>query len=353
MKKIIFTFFIITIFSNFAVAQNNGTTQQYINTYRQLAINEEIRTGVPAAITLAQGILESQSGLSKLSTEANNHFGIKCKIEWTGDTYNYDDDLKQECFRSYSSAEDSYRDHSDFLKNRPNYASLFKIDPENCEAWAYGLKKAGYATNPAYAQMLLKVINDYDLQQYTFTALQHIKNGTREDIAENNNTLVQNTLAAIIPEPPKAVKAEPENTPPILVEKVYESGNYPPAVFTINQAKVIFATAGTSLFALANNNNINYSKLLEFNSLDKTDILQQDQLIFLEKKPKKSNTRDYHIVEQKETIEYIAQTEGVQLESLYEYNKMQKGLQPATGEKVYLKPGTFSYYPKLVRYNTK
>ncbi|MEP7319829.1 MAG: LysM peptidoglycan-binding domain-containing protein, partial [Panacibacter sp.] len=140
---------------------------------------------------------------------------------------------------------------------------------------------------------------------------------------------------------------------PQQVETVFEPGNYPPGIFTINQVKVIYAAAGTSLFALANNNNIAYSKLLEFNSLDKTDILDKDQLIFLEKKPKKSNSRDYHIVETTETIEVIAQIEGIQLESLFEYNKMQKGLQPATGEKVYLRPGTPTYYPKLVRHNSK
>lgn len=347
-KFLILVLVVVTIKS--AIAQNADAVQQYINNYKDLAINEEIRTGVPAAITLAQGILESQSGQSKLSLESNNHFGIKCKTDWAGATYNYDDDAKQECFRSYPSPEDSYRDHSDFLSTRPNYASLFAIDPADCAAWAYGLKKAGYATNPAYARMLLKIINDNNLQQYTLVALEHIKNGTNEDVAINkmpNKNTPDNTVETA------ALKSEEEVPVPQQVETVFEPGNYPPGIFTINQAKVIYATAGTSLFALANNNNIAYSKLLEFNGLDKTDILDKDQLIFLEKKPKKSNSRDYHIVETTETIEVIAQIEGIQLESLFEYNKMQKGLQPATGEKVYLRPGTPTYYPKLVRHNSK
>ncbi|HRI20389.1 MAG TPA: glucosaminidase domain-containing protein [Panacibacter sp.] len=352
MKRLFFAFLIITAFTRPVFSQTTEATRQYIDTYKQLAINEEIRTGIPASITLAQGILESQSGLSKLSTEANNHFGIKCKAEWIGDTYNYDDDLKQECFRRYPTAEDSYRDHSDFLKNRPNYASLFTLDPVNCEDWAHGLKKAGYATNPAYARMLLKIINDNNLQQYTFIALQHIKDGTREDVAANNSTINKNTVTINKPEPVEAIKPEPENILPPQTETVYEPGNYPAGIFTINQAKVIYAAAGSSLFALANNNNIAYSKLLEFNNLDQADILSNDQLIFLEKKPKKSNNRDYHIVAPSETIEYIAQIEGVQLESIFGYNKMQKGLQPAAGEKVYLRPGTYSYYPKLARYNS-
>src|SRR5882762_7860141 len=125
MKKIILVISLLFILSIFAVAQTSDVVQQYINTYKELAINEEIRTGVPAAITLAQGILESEAGRSDLSIASNNHFGIKCKDNWTGATVFHDDDEKGECFRSYASVEDSYRDHSDFLRNRPNYASLF------------------------------------------------------------------------------------------------------------------------------------------------------------------------------------------------------------------------------------
>lgn len=352
MKKKFLALVLIIVTAKFVAAQNLDAVQQYINTYKNLAINEEIRTGVPAAITLAQGILESQNGLSKLSRESNNHFGIKCKSDWAGATYNYDDDAKQECFRRYPTPADSYRDHSDFLKNRPNYASLFSIDPTDCTAWAYGLKKAGYATNPAYARMLLKTINDNNLQQYTLMALEQIKNGTREDVAVTNSA-DQYTSSATIDTRNEAMQAVEEVPVPQQTETVFEPGNYPQGIFTINQAKVIFASAGTSLFALANNNNIAYAKLLEFNDLEKADILAKDQLIFLEKKPKKSNTRDYHIVEPSETIETIAQIEGIQLQSLFEYNKMQKGLQPATGEKVYLRPGTPPYYPRLISYSSR
>lgn len=333
-------------------AQYQITVKAYIEKYKQLAINEEIRTGVPASITLAQAIIESQSGLSTLSIESNNHFGIKCKSDWTGETYYYDDDRKQECFRKYPSAEQSFIDHSDFLKNRPNYASLFLIDPTDYKAWAHGLKKAGYATNPIYASKLLKVIEDYNLQQFTLLALEDIKNGTKEDEAtasiDEPSTTNQDTIAG-----PPSVAAIVQEPQPQQVVTLYEKGKYPQGVFSINQTKVIYASAGTSLFALANIYQISYPRLLEFNSLDKTDILDQDQLIFLEKKPKKSNTRDWHIVVPAETIEYIAQIEGVQLESLYEYNKMQKGLQPAVGEKVYLRPTTLHYYPKLVNQNSK
>ena len=351
MKRLLLLFFVTVTCSTIILAQNSDAVKQYIAKYRALAINEEIRTGVPAAITLAQGILESQSGQSDLAVASNNHFGIKCKTEWTGGTYYHDDDTKQECFRVYPSVEDSYKDHSDFLKNRPYYVSLFDIDPTDYKTWARGLKRAGYATEYNYAPMLIRVIEDNDLEQYTLLALQDIKNGTQEDFASTNtfNSEGAVTINGATPASLKTNTQEDIEQP----ENVFEPGNYPPGIFTINHTKVTFALAGTSLFALASNNNISFSKLLDFNNLEKTDILTKDQLIFLERKPKKSNSRDYHIVAKAETIEAIAQIEGVQLESLFEYNKMQKGLEPAIGEKVYLRPGTPGYYPKLVKNNLR
>ncbi len=150
----------------------------YISQYAGYAVSEMIRTGVPASITLAQGIHETGGGQSDLASMANNHFGIKCKGEWTGETMFHDDDAKGECFRKYSSAEDSYKDHSDFLRTRTPYAFLFKLDPTDFEGWAKGLKKAGYATNPVYSQKLIKIIVENNLQQYTLLAL--IKEGSTQ-----------------------------------------------------------------------------------------------------------------------------------------------------------------------------
>ncbi|MEJ7682430.1 MAG: glucosaminidase domain-containing protein [Segetibacter sp.] len=143
----------------------------YVNEYKNLAIGEMIRTGIPAAVTLAQGILETGGGQSDLAALAYNHFGIKCKAEWRGETMSHDDDAKNECFRKYACVADSYKDHSDFLRTRPCYAFLFKLDPTDFEGWAKGLKKAGYATNPAYAQKLIKLIVENNLQDYTLLAL--------------------------------------------------------------------------------------------------------------------------------------------------------------------------------------
>src|SRR5580765_6020531 len=160
-KKIaILLSFVLSFSFSISYGQSADAIVAYISRYKDLAISEMKRTGVPAAITLAQGIHETDAGTSDLVRKSNNHFGIKCKENWNGPTVSHDDDARGECFRKYEAAEQSYRDHSDFLKTRSNYASLFKLDPTDYEAWANGLKKAGYATNPKYAQILIKIIQD-------------------------------------------------------------------------------------------------------------------------------------------------------------------------------------------------
>lgn len=368
-------------------AQKN-IVSAYIDTYKEIAINEMIRTGVPASITLAQGILETQAGQSDLVKQSNNHFGIKCKTEWTGGKVYHDDDERGECFRSYPSAEDSYRDHSDFLKNRPNYAFLFKLNPTDYEGWAKGLKKAGYATSNVYAQMLIKIIVDNNLQQYTLLALERQRHPNNEPqfastsapqttvttntpatgmaaaasntvtaaVAENttglNGPAVNTTAQAAQPAEAPAYRPQASGrtgTVQQVAQTAIKAPSYPTGVFEINQTRVVYANEGTSLFALANNYNLTYKKLLEFNELADQDILENSQLIFLEKKPKKG-AKDFHVAEPAETIELIAQREGVRLENLLSYNRLSRGARPVAGEKVYLRasaPAT----PKLVRDN--
>ncbi|POY35609.1 hemagglutinin [Solitalea longa] len=147
----------------------SSSTQQYINKYKQVAIDEMHRTGIPASITLAQAIFESSSGNSDLATSANNHFGIKCTSDWQGPTYHKDDDRPNECFRKYPHAEGSFRDHSEFLK-RPRYAGLFKLERTDYQGWANGLKTAGYATNPQYGPKLIEVIERYELYKFDKSA---------------------------------------------------------------------------------------------------------------------------------------------------------------------------------------
>jgi hypothetical protein len=175
-------------------AQNNKITLAYIEQYKAIAMKEMKRTGVPASITLAQAIVESNSGESNLAKNHNNHFGIKCKTEWTGAKAYQDDDAKQECFRAYDAAELSFKDHSNFLKNRPNYVDLFLLDPVDDTAWAYGLKKAGYATAPDYPKKLLKIIDDYELAQYNFPELANeIEEGEEEGVKTPSDVPVNKT----------------------------------------------------------------------------------------------------------------------------------------------------------------
>ncbi|MGI8951549.1 MAG: glucosaminidase domain-containing protein [Chitinophagaceae bacterium] len=349
MKKI-FLLVVTTIIFLSIYAQNTAI-QNYISTYKELAINEMMRTGVPASITLAQGILESQAGQSDLVKQSNNHFGIKCKTEWTGAKIYHDDDEKGECFRVYQSAEDSYRDHSDFLKNRPYYADLFNLDPTDYQGWAYGLKQAGYATEKDYPQNLIKLITDYHLQDYTLIALQKERNPNQQIIAANNS-LDNSTSSANNNNVFLSAPTQQQNISSVTIAQTSVAPpSYPKGIFSINQLKVIYAQAGTSLFALASNYNVAYQKLLDFNELPQQDILAKDQLIFLERKSKKG-ANDFHVVAEDETLENIAQTEGVRLENLLEYNHLYKGEEPAKGEKIYLKFNA-PYLPKLAGENIK
>jgi LysM repeat protein len=338
--KLISTLLALLLFSGAFCQTERERTSAYINRYSEFAMNEMLRTGVPASITLAQGIHETAGGQSDLASLANNHFGIKCKGEWTGETMSHDDDAKGECFRKYKSVAESYRDHSDFLKNRPHYAFLFKLDPTDYEGWAKGLKKAGYATNPVYSQKLIKIIVENNLQQFTLLAMQR-EQGIQDNVFAmgNDNKKEEYGIKNVV------VKIEPSSTndKPVAVKQhstktsLFKKALYPlNAIFNINEAKVIYKEKGTSLFALAANYNVSYKKLLDFNDLEETDILTDDQLIFLQKKLKKG-AKDFHVVEADENLHDVAQKEGVQLASVLEYNHLERGMTPAIGEKIYLK----------------
>jgi LysM repeat protein len=354
--------FCCLVFALFSVQAQKEKIEAYINSYKEMAMEEMLRTGVPASITLAQGILESQWGESELVKRSNNHFGIKCKTEWTGSKTYHDDDEKGECFRVYTSAEDSYKDHSDFLKQRPNYAFLFKLDPTDFDGWAKGLKKAGYATNPSYPQRLLKVINDYNLQQYSLTALARANNPapppanatvstpvtttvTTTIAKENTSVEVSQSLDQSVTETPakETIIAKEETqvvnttTPPATVveTKIKKNASYPAGIFSINHTKVIYAAEGTSLLSLANQYDLPLSRLTEFNELAEMDVLDTDRLLFLEKKSKKGAT-DFHTVASGETLHEIAQLEGIRLESLLEYNQLSKNSTVSAGAKLYL-----------------
>jgi hypothetical protein len=299
-------------------AQSSDQITRYINTYKLLAISEMQRSGVPASIILAQGIHETQAGTSDLVVASNNHFGIKCKSGWTGQVVYHDDDARGECFRSYATAADSYRDHSDYLSKTPRYAFLFKLNPEDYESWAYGLKKAGYATNLKYSQILIKLIREYDLENYTLVAL-----GKRQ-MEESTDGLSARDMILTVETPTDTI-----------LEKNKSATNYPEGLFSINAAKVIYVKSGISLLSISNQYEIPLARLLEFNDMKQEDILNNDQLIFLQRKRKMGNS-PFHIVQPGESVYSICQSEGVRYENLLEYNRLKTGEEPATGEKIYL-----------------
>jgi len=389
---LLLTFFCITLY-----AQKTATLI-YIDQYKDIAIKEMKRTGIPASITLAQGIVESNSGESNLALNFNNHFGIKCKTDWKGETTYQDDDTKQECFRVYPNANASFIDHSNFIKNRPNYAPLFQLDPVDDSAWAIGLKKAGYATASDYAFKLMKVIDDYELSQFNFPELNDENDTTivvKRDtttIAVKKDTIIQikaatditNTISnqaslpinnikgiessktnatvteikmnsigkdtAMVTKPIITIKAATTPTKPLANDSTAKadvkktivtkadsinsakkpSNSYPDKPFKINQVSVIWAKAGTSLLQIATEHNIPLYKVFVFNDLKETDLLAQDQLLFLGNK-KAEGDKSFHLVVAGESLYDISQKQGVQLKKLKEYNPGISSETPATG----------------------
>lgn len=304
-------------------AQDKNIIEKYIETYRELAIAEMQRTGVPASIKLAQGIHETMAGTSVLVNKSNNHFGIKCKSTWKGESVSHDDDARGECFRKYPRPEDSYKDHSDFLRGNQRYASLFALDPEDYKSWAYGLKKAGYATNPKYPVIIIRLIEDYHLQDYTLIALGKKPAG---------DILVAKKDEPLNEEVPVIAAVQREEVIAPVPAKTYPDGE-----FRINDTKVIFARKGTSFLAIAQQYNIPLKRLFEFNDdMPEEEEVPYDQLLFLQRK-RKTGAADFHKVQTGETVYDIAQEEAIRLESLLEYNHLTEDQDPAAGEILYLK----------------
>ncbi len=285
------------------------TKDQYVQLYRDFAIREMKRMGVPASITLAQGILETESGNSELVKKSNNHFGIKCKSSWTGEGVTHDDDALGECFRTYKDAEGSYRDHSNYLRGNNRYAFLFQLDPKDYKGWAYGLKKAGYATNPRYPEMLIKHIEENDLHQYTMLAINEVP---VYDASKFKSDPEEKAISDI-------VKSKGSSANGKDVESYV-----PKEKIDINGSKAIYEVKGRSLLAIATENDINLNKLLEYNDMKKDGLLEKDQIIFLEKKSKEGE-KDYYIVKDNETIFEVAQLNGIRLQNLYEFNNLTEG----------------------------
>ena len=319
MVQKLFQLFILVACVSLSVCAQQLTPKQYVEKYKDLAIREMKRMGVPAAVTLAQGLLETENGNSDLVKKSNNHFGIKCKSSWTSAAVTHDDDAIGECFRSYKDAEASYRDHSNYLRGNDRYGFLFTLNPTDYKGWARGLRKAGYATNPKYPEILIKNIEQYNLQQYSLEAGSDVpKIATPEE----------NRAAA-------ADEASTQNAQPTSNSNVEVAANLHSALQLINGHKCYVAKKGTSLLAIATAYEIDLSKLLEYNDLETDGILSADQLIFLQRKSK-TGEKDYYLVQHQETLYDIAQKNGIQLKYLLAYNQLSDKATVQSGSKLYL-----------------
>jgi LysM repeat protein len=248
----------------------NENIVKYIEQYAALAVKEMERTGVPASIKIAQGIHETNAGKSDLVLQSNNHFGIKCKSSWTGDKVYHNDDAEGECFRKYEDAKASYLDHSDYLKSQPRYAFLFDYDANDYAAWAWGLKKAGYATNPIYAQTLIKYIEAYQLNELNKFA-EHEEEASLETFLDK----IRTRPLAIVANSGKLIEPEEQyNTPKPAKEK---SGK------RIKVKKTHVVKKGDSLYSLSKKYGTTVDALKKINHLKK-EALQVGQKIKIPKK---------------------------------------------------------------------
>jgi len=271
-------------------------TDKYIIKYRDLAMSEMKRAKIPASIKLAQGILESGNGNSYLAKKANNHFGIKCGTDWTGESIYFDDDQANECFRKFNSVEESYINHSDFLTSSSRYTSLFELDIKDYKAWANGLKEAGYATRRNYAELVIDLIEKNKLDIYDI----YLPKLKEEKVAE-----------------PKQAES-------------------PDKIFKVNGINVIFAKANDTYESIANRYKLGLEVLLEMNDLREPKALKEGQVVYLA--PKKTvATETYHIVKAEDNMWSVSQEYGIKLVNLFEKNLMKVGDEPAVGEILYLR----------------
>lgn len=270
-------------------AQNNQAYLNYIEKYKDLAIEQMEIYNIPASITMAQGLFESGAGQSTLSLRSNNHFGIKCGIGWTGRTTSHDDDAKGECFRVYSSVRASYEDHSKFLKGKSRYAALFELKKNDYKGWAHGLKKAGYATNPQYAYRLIDIIEKYKLYELDSQIVRGVIVASQKQLASHGIT------------------------------------NSSREVRLNNGILMVQAGLGESLAHLAREYGIKEKKLIKYNDLYPGYELTEGEWVYLQSK-KRYASRNYfrqqYIVKEGDSMHSISQAFGIRLKSLYKMNKM-------------------------------
>ncbi|MDO4756218.1 MAG: glucosaminidase domain-containing protein [Parabacteroides sp.] len=296
--KRIFYLLLLVLITSLAHASHrkNSSYEKYIKKYCVIAIQHQKEYGIPASITLAQGILESGAGKSELARKGNNHFGIKCH-GWKGAKVYHDDDLRGECFRKYKSPEESYIDHALFLTQRDRYKSLFKLKITNYKGWAKGLQKCGYATSKSYANRLIKLIEDYDLYRYD--------------------------TAKLTKKQKKAKKKTQSSSSPKMQYKVYRT----------HDLLYVYSNGNDSFEEIAFSLGFKVKDLKKYNEVPEDFPLQKGDIVYLEKKKKKADKPYYdHVVQMGESMHSIAQKYGIQIKSLYKLNKKHQDYIPEEGD---------------------
>lgn len=301
MRLLVLYIIILCSFNGFSQpSERRMTRDEYIEKYKGDAVKEMLMHGVPASITIAQGILESGNGNSPLAKYANNHFGIKCHKEWDGPTFIQDDDAKNECFRKYKTVLESYSDHSLFIKNRKWYAPLFELKITDYKGWAHGLKKAGYATEPKYAQMLIDLIEKHKL--YELDKLSPIQSYTAVSSPPKPNTEF------------KAIKHN---------------------INLINKRKCVYTNHGDSFKNISTEFDVEIAYLKKYNDWNEELTIKEGDVIYLQPKRKKAK-EETHIVKAGETLHSISQKYGIKLKKLENRNLLDANSKLFPGDKILL-----------------
>ncbi len=311
MKKTVLT---LLMFSSLVSNAITYSTKDYIEMWHKTAIEQMIQYKIPASITLAQGILESANGNSRLAREAKNHFGIKCHNTWNGDTFFQDDDKKNECFRAYQSADESYKDHSLFLSGRKRYAALFDLSITDYKGWAKGLKSAGYATNPKYAHLLIDIIEKYDLSKFDNMQNEYYKEQEKQKEKE---------LSTKPPSSQPKVKHNHSNNS--NYEITYEVGkNNHQTLQNHNGVKYILAKKGDTFYRLSKEFNLSIVQLYKYNEFNKKDVLKEGDIVYIA--PKRGRAKkgyEIYVCKTDMTLRDVSHKEGIKLKKLLKLNLME------------------------------
>ncbi len=338
-KKLFILIMVLCTLSATTTAQTTAERYHaYIEKYAKIAQEQQREHGVPASITLAQGLLESAAGHSELATKAHNHFGIKCAGDWTGATYRYDDDTKNECFRKYRHAKESYHDHSLFLK-RKRYESLFTLAVTDYKGWAHGLKRCGYATDPGYATKLINLIETYDLAKYALLDNEREEPATEVEVTERE---AQKEQATSQKEQATSTKRKDKSDRQELtlagdmgsVDLIIEH-----EVLRNNGKRYVIAREGDTFLSIAYEFNIYDSALRRYNDvINPRYELQPGDKVYLQKKRKRAQ-RKYatYRVKKNENIWQIAQDKGMRLQTIYDLNGIPEGENVTVNQKLRLR----------------